>query len=136
MLADMTQEQTDARNRAQCKTIADELDKIADGLIYRDECGEERDITDLDEIPDDWEQVSMWDYFEDIYNSRWVLDSNLEYIAVRLMVACGGPNVWVDTETQRVELYWWGDRASYPLSSSAVAAVDEYAQEWYESTRG
>lgn len=136
MIADMTQEQTDERNRLHCKSIADELDKIAEGLIYRDEYGEEHDASDLDEIPDEWEPVSMWDYFEDIYNSRWVLGSNLEYFAVRLMVACGGPNVWVDTETQRVELYWWGDRASYPLSPGAVCAVDEYAQEWYESVMG
>lgn len=135
MLADMTQEQTDERNRLHCKSIADELDKIADGLIYRDEDGEEHDASDLEDIPEDWEQVSVWDFLEDVYNARFVLDSNLDYLAVRLMVACGGPNIWVDTETQRVELYWWGDRASYPLSSSSVAAVDELAQEWYESTR-
>lgn len=135
MLANMTQEETDARNREQCKHIADQLELIADGCLYVDDDGEEHDASDLDEIPDEWEPVSMWDYFEDIYNSRWVLGSNLEYFAVRLMVACGGPNVWVDTETGSVELYWWGDRASYPLTSSTVAEIDAFASEWLEMRR-
>ena len=135
MLADMTQEQTDARNRAHCKSIADALGLIADGCLYRDEYGKEHDATDLDEIPDDWEQVGIWDYFEDVYNARWVLDSELEYYAVKLLVACGGPNIWIDTETEKVELFWWGDRASYPLSSDAVCAIDEYAREWYENAK-
>lgn len=135
MLADMTQEQTDARNRAQCKSIADELEKIADGCIYRDEDGEEHDASDLEDIPEDWEQVTLRDYFSEIYNERYIFDGNLEYIAVRLMVACGGPNIWVDTESGSVELYWWGDRASYPLTSSTVSEIDAFALELLEWMR-
>lgn len=134
-LAYMTQEETDARNREHCRHIADTLDKIAAGCVYRDENGEDVDATDLDKIPDEWEQVTMWDYFEDVYNARFVLDSNLHYFAVKLMVACGGPNVWVSTESENVELFWWGDHASYPLSRDAVCAIDEFAQDWYEMRR-
>jgi hypothetical protein len=31
-----------------------------------------------------------------------------------------------------VELYWWTDRASYPISYDAVDAVDEWAAEYWE----
>lgn len=134
-LADMTQEETDARSREHCKGIADVLDLIACGDLYRDEDGEEHDASDLEDIPEDWEQVTMYEYFDEVYNTRYVLDGNLDYVAVRLMVACGGPNVWVDTETARVELYWWGDRASYPLTSSAVSEIDALASEWLEMRR-
>lgn len=134
-LANMTQAETDERNRETCKHIADKLELISAGCLYADEDGEEHDVTDLDEVPDDWEQVTMSDYFADVYNERYVLDGNLEYIAVRLMVACGGPNVWVDTETGSVELYWWGDRASYPITSSTVAEIDALASEWLDIRR-
>lgn len=134
-LADMTQAQTDERNRSTCKHIADQLELISDGCLYVDEDGEEHDASDLDEVPEGWEQVTMYDYFADVYNERYVLDGNMEYIAVRLMIACGGPNIWVDTETGSVELYWWGDRASYPLTSSTVAEIDALASEWLDIRR-
>lgn len=134
-LANMTQEETDARNREHCKSIADQLELIADGCLYIDEDDEEHEVTDFDEVPDDWEPITMSDYFADVYNVRYVLDGDLEYVAVRLMVACGGPNIWVDTETGRVELYWWGDRASYPLTSSTIAEIDAFASEWLDWRR-
>lgn len=134
-LANMTQEETDERNRKTCQRIADQLELIADGCLYVDEDGEEHDVTDLDDVPEDWEQVTMYDYFGDVYDVRYVLDGNMEYVAVRLMVACGGPNIWVDTEVGRVELYWWGDRASYPLTSSTVAEIDAIASEWLDIRR-
>lgn len=135
MLAGMTQTQTDERNREMCKHIADQLELIADGCLYVDDDGEEHDATDLDEVPEDWEQVTMCDYFADVYNVRCVLDGNMEYVAVRLMVACGGPNIWVDTEVGRVELYWCGDHASYPLTGSAVSEIDAFASEWLDIRR-
>lgn len=135
MLVDMTQAETDARNRETCKHIAEQLELIADGCLYAGEDSEEHDVTDIDEVPEDWEQVTMSDYFADVYNVRYVLDGDLAYVAVRLMVACGGPNIWVDTESERVELYWWGDRASYPLMSSAVSEIDALASEWLEMMR-
>lgn len=134
-LAGMTQDQTDERSRETCKHIADQLELIAEGCIFVDDDGEEHDASDLDEVPEDWEQVTVYDYFDDVYDVRYVLDGNMEYVAVRLMVACGGPNIWVDTETGSVELYWWGDRASYPLTSSTVAEIDALASEWLDIRR-
>ena len=134
-LANLTQEETNAYNRDHCKSIAEDLDKIANGYIYRNEDGEKVDASDLDEIPEDWEIVTMLDYFEDVYNARFVLDSNLHYWAVKLMVACGGPNIWVNTESENVELFWWGDHASYPLSRDAVYAIDDFARDWYEMSQ-
>lgn len=127
-LADMSQQETDNRNREHCKSIAERLDLIAGGCIYRDEDGEEHDVSaeDMDDVPDEWEQVSLVDFFEDCYNIRYVFDSDMDYLAVRVMVACGGPNIWVDTESGGVELYWWGDRARYPLSRQAVEEIDAF----------
>ena len=48
------------------------------------------------------------------------------------MVACGGPNIYIDTMTGCVELYWWGDRASGYISSDVRDALNEWAQEAFD----
>ena len=47
------------------------------------------------------------------------------------MVACGGPNIYVDTGSKAVELYWWTDRASYSLLSETAEAITAEFEELY-----
>ena len=128
------------RNREHCKYIAECLDRIADGTAFLDpDTGEIRYLDDdefeeLDGcIPDDAEVATVYDYLDEVYSSLYIIDgSTREYESVELMVACGGPNIWVSTDTKSVELYWGGDRASYPLSACAVQAVDAMWRELWE----
>ena len=61
------------------------------------------------------EIVSAFDYLEGVLDINYILDSNREYKGARILVAFGGPNIWIDTDKQVVEGYWWGDSftASY-----------------------
>lgn len=128
------------KERKAVKRIAEELDAIADGTAFLDPDTGEICYLDDDEceeldgcIPDDAEVATVYDYLDEVYSSRYIIDgSTREYEAVELMVACGGPNIWVSTKTKSVELYWGGDRASYPLSACAVQAVDAMWQELWE----
>lgn len=83
--------------------------------------------TSEDDPAEQWEQCGMFDYFTDgVYDTEYrVGGPDEDPRSVRVMVACGGPNIYIDTKTASVELYWWGDRASYPLTDEATAAVDE-----------
>ena len=47
------------------------------------------------------------------------------------MVACGGPNIYVDTGSGQVELYWWGDSAKWGIDRNAVVAIDEAFEELF-----
>lgn len=124
------------REKRIVRRIAEDLDAYAEGRAYSDEDGEEQIIPDLGEdVPEGWEPRGMWDYFEDVYNIRYVVDDDLDYCAVRVMVACGGPNIWVDTYTKTVELYWGSDHVSYCLLSSTVDEIDEIFREQYETLR-
>ena len=124
------------REKAIVRRIAEDLDAYAEGRAYSDEDGEEHIVPDLGEdVPDDWEPRGMWDYFEDIYNTRYVVDDNLDYVGARVMVACGGPNIWIDTYNQTVDLYWGGDHVSYELWSSTTDEIDEIFREQYETLR-
>lgn len=117
MLANMTQEQTDRENREHCKRIAEEIEAIAEGKFYRcPDCGELYEIDD--DTDDDGphtcpncdseieypEQATLYDYFSDVYDIEYRISGNGEFRSVRLMVACGGPNIYVDTGSQAVEL--------------------------------
>lgn len=129
-------------NRARCKRIADELDDYIEGRAFRcPECGEIIIIDDdrekhlcscgyVDDI-DEFEQLEIYDFLDDVYDIEYRIGSDKLLRSVQIMVACGGPNIYLDTSSKDVELYWWCDSARYPLSSNAVAALDEWAEELY-----
>ena len=118
-----------------CEDIANELDSYVDGYMYCDEDGNVRDASDMDDIPEDWEQLSVYDWADDVLDIEYLIGRDGELKASKWCVCTGGPCIWCDTETHRVELYWWGERASYEMSRSAIDALDDMAAEMYESAR-
>lgn len=141
------QAETDKENFEHCRSIADELTEVAEGVIYKcPHCGEWYSIEDADETDNghicpncseeiedgEAEQVSLWDYFNDALDIEYVIGSDGKYRAVRLMVACGGPNIYIDTASALVELYWWGDRAEAHFDRSTADEIDEAFEELYE----
>lgn len=132
-------------NRAHCRHIAEEIDAYAAGELKRcPDCGEihRRDwdeIADAFRCPncgavgsvDDWETLSLWEFFDDAYDIEYRVTGRARdsLRSVCVMVACGGPNIYVDTASKAVELYWWSERASYPISWDAVEIINEWAEE-------
>ena len=134
----------DDENRAHCKHIANKLEAYAEGHVYRcPECGEihhlPNTVGDKYRCQDcgtvnpveDWEQLSVWDYFTDCLDVELRVGIDGDYRSVKIMVACGGPNIYIDTAEAAVKLYWWNDRAEYPISYDARNAVDEWAEEMW-----
>jgi len=131
-------------NRNHCKHIAREIEAYTDGNVYRcPECDEEirfpdnvgdkyrcphcHNVADVDE----YEQLSIWDYMSDILDIEYRCGSDREYRSCKIMVACGGPNIYIDTAGALVKLYWWTEYAEYPLSYEARDAIDEWAEEYW-----
>lgn len=140
-LATMTKEETNKANREQCKHIADTLENVAIGCLYKcSECGELVDISENEELEEtifsgesvcpmcgehaEFEQVDMIDWLGDALDFDFIIGSDREYKGCRVMVAFGGPTIYVDTIARSVDLYWWTDRASYPLSAYACEELD------------
>ena len=44
-----------------------------------------------------------------------------------MLVAGGGPTIWVNMHTHEVEGYWWGDRVIEPFVDNLQ--LDEYLEE-------
>lgn len=65
---------------------------------------------DLDKgiLNEEGEPACGFDYLKDALDIRYLVTSDKQYIGARVLVAFGGPNIWIDTESKTVEGYWWG----------------------------
>lgn len=85
---------------------------------------------DLEELVGaDYEE--MCDYFQNSYDTKYIINGDHSYFAVRVMVAGGGPNIYINTWERRVEGYWWFDSAEAVISREACDAIDEFFAELY-----
>ena len=75
------------------------------------------------------EDVHEW--MQDVYDIRYLVDREKRYMAAELMVAGGGPTIWVNLNTMEVEGYWGGDRVNVPFSDNL--GLDDYCEEMYGS---
>ena len=145
---------TNDKNYEHCKAIADDLEKVASGDYFMYE-GElyPLDTDDFSEVKGchydeenavyimaDGEElceseVYPTDIFEwlgdGIYDVEYTIGREKEYRGVRLMIACGGPNIYINTNSGDVELYWWNESARYPMSSDVVNAIDSIYEELF-----
>ena len=126
---------TKEMQREQVYRISEELDAVNEGRAYYTD-DDPYEIQYLEEgyfeIPEDAEQAGFGEYFDETYNEHFVIDRTGELHGVRLMVACGGPNVWVDTYNREVVSYWGSDTERYPLSSSTSEAINDWAREVFD----
>jgi len=56
-------------------------------------------------------EFSAFDYLQDALDIEYIVSSKGDYLGARVLVAFGGPNIWVNTRTNTVEGHWWGDNA-------------------------
>jgi hypothetical protein len=82
-----------------------------------------------DELNVDGQEFSAFDYLQEALDIEWILNSKKEYLGARVLVAFGGPNIWVNTRTNQVEGYFWGD--SYITSFSDNVGLNEALEELF-----
>lgn len=99
-------------------------------------------INDLNNGYEGWgtenEAGEYQDAFECVFrlgvlDINWILDSNRELKGARLLVAFGGPNIWIDTIKGTVEGVWWGDSYTdtYDTDSEFACELDEALETLY-----
>ena len=79
------------------------------------------------------EPIEFWSEFEGgIYNLEYrVSGRDEDPSSVQVMIAYGGPNIYLDTKSGDVELYWWSESGNYPMTREVIDALDEYFTELY-----
>jgi hypothetical protein len=99
------------------------------GLTY-DECGMTPECDSLKGS----DQISGFEYLEDCLDIQWIIDGDKDFIGARVLVAFGGPNIWVDTLRCTVDGHWWGDSYSCNYNFDAMQ-IEEALRELWECTK-
>lgn len=121
-----------AEHNEHCKHIADKLKLYAQGCYRCPMCGEEYEEGDTcPKCGEDLEPQSLIDYFTDALDIEYRIGSDREYRSARIMVAFGGPNIYIDTKSGKVELYWWNEEGESWIDDEVVNAIDEFMEELY-----
>ena len=94
-----------------CKNIAEE---ITEGKEIKTKEGD--DVT-----------VGQW--MEDVYDIRYIVDREKRYMGAELMVAGGGPTIWVNVYTKEVEGFWGFDKVIEPFIDNL--GLDDYCEDMY-----
>ena len=100
--------------RRMCKSIANSISEPRE--ITDEETGEKR-------------EESAHDWMEGTYDIRYLVDREKRYLGAEILVAGGGPTIWVDLFEQEVQGYWGGDRVNVPFSDNL--GLDDYCEEMY-----
>ena len=69
------------------------------------------------------------EWMEGVYDIEWITHQDKTYKAARLLVAGGGPNIWVNLQDMNVEGYWGSDRVIEPFIDEI--GLDDYLEEIY-----
>ena len=101
--------------RRMCKDIADD---ISNPKISKDDGGEAIELQTAHE------------WMEGVYDIEWITHQDKSYKAARILVAGGGPNIWVNLQTNTVQGYWWGDYCEHSFQDNI--GLDQYLEEIFE----
>jgi len=74
--------------------------------------------------------MSGFDYLSDVLDIQYIVSSSREYLGARVLVGFGGPNIWINTQTNTVEGYWWGDSAFAGFTDEM--GIDDALNELYD----
>ena len=69
-----------------------------------------------------------------IMEVKYVLDDKLDYVGSQLLVAFGGPNIWIDTQHQQVKGYWYEDKVIKDYYKDSIY-LDDHIKELYECSK-
>ena len=72
---------------------------------------------------------SAADWMEETYDIRYLVDSEKRYLGAEILVAGGGPTIWVDTFREQVTGWWGTDRVQWYFQDNL--GLNDYCEEMY-----
>lgn len=86
---------------------------------------------ELDEpIESDDDEGGAYDYLADALDIEYIVSGDKSYLGARVLVAFGGPNIWINTRNNQVEGYWWNE--SYSQRFDDKLGLDDCISELWE----
>lgn len=78
------------------------------------------------------DMLSGFDYLVDVLDIEYMCSADKAYRGARILVAFGGPNIWINTRTKKVEGSWWGESFTMPYETDSFD-LDECLEELFNS---
>ena len=124
-----------ARDRTrEAEEIAVLLDNIAKGVVWKEKDDEDRSswrvMEDEEESEQDLDQVFLYDYLDENFGVWCTVDDAGEVTGVRILTTCNGPDTYIDSNSEAVEIEW-GGHFEFPLSEKAIDALNAWGQEYF-----
>lgn len=107
------------------KMVESIADDIQYGMTYQEA---ELDHEETGCEPDD--PISGFDYLQDCLDIQYIVSGAKEYLGARVLVAFGGPNVWINTQSMRVEGHWWSHQAHASIDGDGMGLDDALRELW------
>lgn len=116
-------------NKKYVNDIREELRAYYDGRMFAVDGNEPEEIERseaeaLEESGATVEELSSYDYLNDVLDVEYILDSSFRLIGVKLYITLGGPTVWIDTRLHTVELRWGGDSETAYLDAEICEEIN------------
>tara|TARA_Y100001938_G_C7885902_1_gene327360 strand:- start:132 stop:548 length:417 start_codon:yes stop_codon:yes gene_type:complete len=68
-------------------------------------------------------------FMKDVYDIRYLVRSDRSFLGAELLVAGGGPTIWVDTFREKVTGWWGSDRVEWYYQDNI--GLNDYLEEMY-----
>ena len=106
----------------------EELRRMMQGIRYDLELAFEGGLKN-----EDWEPVDLWEYLADGLTLDYRVGPDKSPTACRVWFTLGGPNIWVDTETDSIHGAWGSDREEGNKSARYFLMVNIPFQQQFQS---
>ena len=73
------------------------------------------------------------EWMEGVYDIEWITFQDGTFKGARLLVAGGGPNIWVNTQDGTVDGYWGTDKVHWHYTDNM--GLDDYLSELHASSK-
>ena len=83
--------------------------------------------------PDDKDSRTASAWMEDVYDIEWITFNDGTFKGARLLVAGGGPTIWVNVKRDEVEGYWAGDHCTEAFQDNL--GLHAYLEELHAGTK-
>lgn len=110
----------DEKNHAHVYQIAKQIE---DGMLREG---------DRDEYDADYgdSMMSGFDWLEDALDIEYIINADGSFKSARVLVAFGGPTIWVDFSRGQVELWWWGEYARAGFNEDPMGIEEALETLW------
>ena len=76
------------------------------------------------------EMMDGFEYLSGALDIEYIVNSKREPLGARILVAFGGPNIWINTRNKQVEGYWWGDSCVLSYRQDCIGLDDAIESLW------